>query len=422
MIKRFITASVVMILMMAILPSLVSANTTGSNSDYHVELISNEYQKSEVTNYYHLQVGDNNLDSEIGLKLKNVINKPIKLKVKIFDSYTSSNGSIDYRKTVTEQSNFGHLDPNYKLTKYLTKDYDIDLAIGETKTIKIPVKINKLEGTILGGIAIERIDNKPASNSSNQFQLEVENNTVFAIQIDFNKVTNSDISYEKATLIPMSSNYAVNIPVFFNGHRTGINSKLYYEVHNKKGDKLFSNSDLMRLDFAPSTSTNIKIPWGYNEISKTEKYKIKGYIMVNEDKESKKYPFDYEIKLDLPNSALGGAVNKIETVLTDKGFNWLWLLIILIPLFFLVFRKKRYVLYDNTGQFLGSIYREDEDYNRVVEYEKSNSREYAYLHLYTKHKFKDDNNEISYYYKYRKSLFNETPNLGEDEENISNEK
>lgn len=417
MIKNFVTTMFVTALVMVILPSLVFADTSNTGSDYHVELLSNKYQKSDVTNYYHLQVGKEGLNSEIGLKLKNVIKQPIKLKVKMFDSYTSSNGSIDYRKGVSEQSDFNHLDPNYKLTKYLTEDYDIDLAVGETKTIKIPVNIPNLEGTILGGVAIERVDNKPESSDSNQFQLEVENNTVFAVQIDFDKVTKSDITFEKASIVPMSSNFAINLPVFFNGHRTGINSKLYYEVYDNKGNKLFSNSDLTRLDFAPSTSTNIKIPWRYNEISKAEDYKVKGYIMVNEDKESAKYPFDFKVKLELPNSSVGGAVDKIETALTGNGYNWLWLLL-LLPLLYFLLRRKKYVLCDNSGEFLGLIYKDDEDYDNLVEYKKSNGKEYSYLHLYTKHKFKDENKEINYCYKYRKSIFNNNTTALEDK-NIS---
>lgn len=399
--------------MMAFLPSLVSANNN-SESDYHVELLSNQYQKSEVTNYFHLQVGDKNLDSEIGLKLKNVIKQPIKLKVKMFDSYTSSNGSIDYRKTLTEQSDFRNLNPDYKLTKYLTEDYEVDLAVGETKTIKIPIKIAKLEGTILGGVAIERIDNKTENSDKNQFQLEVENNTVFAVQVDFNKVDNSNITYEQASIIPMSSNYAINLPVSFNGLRTGINSKLHYEVYDKTGKKLFSNKDLIRLDFAPSTSTNLKLPWAYNEISKGEDYKVKGYIAVNEKDESKKYPFEFDIQLELPNSAVGGTLSKVETALTGNGFNWLWLTP-LLALLIIFLPKKKYALNTDSDEFIFYVYKGDEDYNNLIEYKrKTNDFSYAFTHLYTKHKYKDDNKEISYYYKYKKTIFNESCTFGKD--------
>lgn len=195
---------------------------------------------------------------------------------------------------------------------------------------------------------------------------------------------------------------------------TGVDTAKAEEVFGDFG--YISNSEYITITSYKGNSTDIVFPATIDglPVEVIGGNPFNSVVMVNEVKESTKYPFDFEVKLELPNPSAGGADDKIETAHTGNGYNWLWLLL-LVPLLYLILCRKKYVLYDNAGEFPSLIYKDDEDYDKLVEYKKSNDKEYAYLHLYTKHKFKDENKGISYCYKYRKSIFNDITNVVEDD-------
>lgn len=370
---------------------------------YTVEPILPSNQDKLINNYISITT-DKPIEQTLEFLVRNLTKEEITLKVRGFDALTSSYGVIQYKIYDKEKDSMSLTDKDYYLTSYIQPEQEITLRPNEAKQVKVDIDVPVLDGHVLGGIAFTAfIPGKTQTEENVQFKINNEMNTIIGFMANFDEKEKESITYKQPWIQSMPSYYGIFLPTIHDTAKLTKNSKLDYEVRNKKGDLLFESKDKQTLDFTPKSQTNLLLKWESEKLKIGEEYHLKGHIIVDENNI---FPFDFPIVLENDDYIDSNDIkDPIKTTLEDDSFNWYWLLplLLLLPLLFFLFRKKEPLfVYMSDEQSVTSIVNEHNPiYPSIIpKKEAKNNKTYTYHHFYKKVEIKDDNNEVRYQYHY----------------------
>lgn len=374
---------------------------------YTVEPILPAGQDALIKNYISITT-DKEIKEDLKFMVRNKTNEEIIVKVRGFDTLTSSYGVLQYKKYDKEKDLSLLTDEDYYFSKYVQEEQEITLGPTETKEITVKVDVPKLKGHILGGIAFtSMIPGEVQKEENVQFKINNEMNTIIAFMGKFDDKSENTLTYKKPWIQSMPSYYSIFLPTVHDTAKLTQKTQLEYEVYNKEGEKLFESKGETTLDFAPKSETVINFKWGAKEIKMKEPYRLKGKIIVNEKEE---FPFDFPIELeDDSYTSVDSIKENIDTVVVEDNSKWMYIAIgggvflVLLLVLVLALRKKKYVLLSDTNEIVSPINSEHALYGSVIlekEMNESPNKNAKFVHYYKRVK---DKNTNEYTYQYVKT-------------------
>lgn len=322
------------IIVISVGTSDVYANSNGL--PFSVEPILPENQKADVDSYISVSSTENSLRQDVEFKISNQSNQEQEIKVTVVDAYTSPNGVIQYVQEELENSKITN--ENYKLSNYLEVQNDtITLSKDESKIISIPLRVNNLEGVLLGGVSFRAVEEgQEQEEGDSTFQINNEINMVVGVMATFDTDKDAAFLIDEPILDPMPSYFAIRLPITLDAPVLIQDAVINYKVTHHD-EQLFENQK--KVHFAPYTKTNIAIPFEHDEIIENGSYTIKGELIYQDQhaneiiKEFDK-TFEY-VKEDNENSVVGTL-----NVPTELNANvvpvWIIMVAILIPVIILL--------------------------------------------------------------------------------------
>lgn len=378
---------------------------------YTVEPILPANQDPLIKNYISITT-DKAIKEDLKFLVRNKTNEEIIVKVRGFDTLTSSYGVLQYKKYDNEKDLSLLTDKDYYFSQYVQEEQEITLGPTETKEVTVSVDVPKVQGHILGGIAFTSIIPGEVQKEENvQFKINNEMNTIIAFMGKFDEKSTNTLTYKKPWIQSMPSYYSIFLPTVHDTAKLTQKTKLEYAVYNKEGEVLFESKDQTTLDFAPKSETVLNFKWASAEIKVKEPYRLKGKIVVNEKEE---FPFDFPIELeDDSYTSVESIKENIDTVIVEDNSKWIYIAIgggvfLLLLLFFLLaLRKKKYVLLSDTNEIISPIDNQHSLYGSVIlekDIENSPNRNAKFIHYYKQVKTTNKNTkQTEYTYQYVKT-------------------
>lgn len=366
----------------------VKAENMGAIS---VDPVTGVNQKEGVRSYLHNIIDTENYSEKLEFNVTSKSKEEVKVKVYPVNALTSTTGAVDYRPELeTDHSKL--LDESKAFTDYASIESElIILKPGESKRVFMDVNIDKLKGTILGGLAFQSLaDVETREEGNTQFKINHEVTNVVAVLITNDDKSYSPIEFGEVFLRPSPSYYNIVLPAKNKADNLIVNSDLTYVVKDKSGKPLFKSPENSKFNFAPNTEVNINLPWNSDKMTEGEIYTITGEFnhLVNGNVTTE--PFSKTFKYDKKITADTGSFS--EPVIVKEGLDWKQILIFAIPVLLLILiillvillKPKKYMRYSEDIQTPEIIEPESELYSRVYKYRKGSGSSKTYKHIYKK--------------------------------------
>lgn len=389
-----------------IICSFLDVSATVASADgqpFSVRPILPDNQDKNITNYISITTNEKKISQEIQFIITNKTNHALKVKVSPVNALTSPNGVIQYLPTLKETNS--EITKNlYGLKQYVkNSEKTVELKPSENKIVKLDIAIPKMNGTILGGINFQTI-NEGSKGSEDQFSINNEINNIIGVRFNFPTNDQPEFIIGTPFIDQMPALYALRLPITNDSSILLKDISLDYEVWDYKGEKVFGADKIDYVfNFAPNTKANIAIPWDHEKLSENKTYKITGEIKY----QGENYPFEKEFTFKNEADTYS-AINHTRPTI-DK--DWTWLLITLGMLtgivMFLLWKRRRFVLPSINAECAEEIFYEDALYQSVIPFRelKHYEGDYSYLHFYRKTKKSQGANDGKVrVYKYRKTI------------------
>jgi hypothetical protein len=296
-------------------------------------------QSQEIRGYYSLDVQDEK-EQTIELMLSNISEKEKKVTVHRMNALTAQNGGIQYvAHTGTEVASL--LDESYGLASYLKAEEGITLPPQSEKRLSVTITMpKKRSGSYLGGLLFE--EEKEQKETSGSFTVHQQILVGMALQLNFEKKEKATISYENSRVVFLPAVTQLQMALKNDSLVVVKGIKGEYEVHSKKGEKLFEGT-FENVDMAPKTKIYYPVLWNHEEISESE-YTI--HLTLERDGERKKYNDVLVVqkqKTEKRNDDSEEKRVKQPVLLKEKTSPSLWLFlgIVLVIASFAAFALKR---------------------------------------------------------------------------------
>lgn len=399
--KVLITISVILFSIFVFNP-YASANEQNNKPPLTITPILPENQDKGISNYFSITTDSNDLKQDLEFLITNNTDEKIKLYVLPLNALTSPNGVIQYRQVEREENSI-LIDKKYGLKNYIEiDDKYIEINTGETKSVVATIDISEIEGTILGAVGFQLVTgDEEQPSDENQFQIKNKVNYIVGIQINFHTEQEPNFIIGTPFIDVMPSYYAIRLPITQEAPLLVKDVSLEYEVWNYQSEKIFGSEIKNLYNFAPKTKTNIALPWDHDEIEQDKTYILKGKLKYKDKNNAiKEIDFTREFIFNGDSSLKYKNIRDLETPVIKSSFNWLWLLLLLIPLIVYFTRKNRYVIFSDSTEMPIIINKDHELFEQIKpEKEAYNADNQEYKHYYKqKRKNSDD-----YYYQYIKT-------------------
>lgn len=380
---RYITALLISIIAIGIGSFQVSANNL--EIPFGVNLITPESQDEGIDNYVSITTDKDSIEEKLEFSLVNNGDSDKEIIIEVVDGYTAPSGVVQYSVKGPENSEI--TDEDYKMSNYVTIEGNEDdnniikLKKGETKVVTLKLNVEKLDGTILGGILFKEKEEE-TNGSEGNFSIESEVNMVIGVQVNFGTEKLVELEVGKPFVEVMPTLHVIRLPVELN---TPAPKKVNFDYNiEKDGEVLFSN--VSEIDFAPMAKANVRFPWENETIEDREEYTLKGTMSYNDlDGQVKEIEVsqDFVYKKD---SAAKNIINRIVSPIEEGGTGLIWLLglLVLIPLLvIIVIKRKQYSYYSNDNNAPDIVNNDDELYSKMTK-NKSAKDKNKYRHVYKK--------------------------------------
>lgn len=278
-------------------------------------------------------------DILLPIKIENISDSKISIKVKFLNALTSSYGNIQY----IDKEKIGNsllLDSKYGMAQYIKGPDVIELEKGEIKTVNYSINIpsNVTEGTLLGGLSFKNTSNENKDDSENGIKINNEIERVVGIQLDLGKKENSNIQLEDdIQLVEDSSPPFLNIGLVNNNPVIVEGVSIKYKVF--EGDKERFEGETIPFKMAPKTKIALPIDWkGKFE---SGNYNVKITLDVNGKKVNRNYSLKIKEKdvksneniVDITNEGTGKSSGYSNVIISTLfgfliGIGCFWFIII----------------------------------------------------------------------------------------------
>src|SRR5690625_675195 len=149
---------------------------------YTIQPVLPDNQDENIGNYISVSTNENALKQDFEFLITNKTNEEMELLIQPINALTSPQGVIQYTSQTTEE-NAELINGDYGLSTYMDVVDKITLQSGENKTVKATVDISGIEGTILGAIAFQTVEEGDIEEQDNvQFKINNESNTIIGTQ------------------------------------------------------------------------------------------------------------------------------------------------------------------------------------------------------------------------------------------------
>ncbi|MGO3610767.1 MAG: DUF916 and DUF3324 domain-containing protein [Enterococcus sp.] len=336
--KKIGLALAAVFLMMISFMTTVSAEAAGAG--FTIDAVQPENQIGDAS-YFNLKVTPDQ-SQELTLKVKNLENQAIKIKISPNPAFTNNNGQIDYSDQTVKRDDTA----KYDVTQLVSSPQEVDLAANETKDVKFTLTAPKeaFSGTIMGGFYAEKLSDDTADSSSSEGQmLTVKNKYSLVLGLALTENPDQNITPKlklndvKAGLSDEHTAVLANLqniePQAF-GSMT-VDAKIY-----KKGDdNVFKETKKDNQEMAPNSNYDFAIDWEKEPLEAGDYHLA---LVATSGTQEWKFERDFTI------AQLEAQTINEKSVDTPEQSNNLWLyviigvlvLIILLLLVFLLGRKK----------------------------------------------------------------------------------
>lgn len=357
------------------------------NTPFTIQPILPDNQDEGVYNYISVSTEEDKFKQKVRFSIKNNTKETLEIGIKPLNALTSPSGVIDYYDE-DERENSIIVDERYRMSKYMGVIDSIEVKKGETRYVDVMVDVANIEGTVLGGVGFQIIEEGEVEEHGDAtFQIDSETNVVMGVQVNYDTKKIEKFIIDKPYVDPLSSYYVVRLPITLDAPMIVNDVNIDYSVHDYKGKKLFENNK-REYKFAPHTKTNIPLPWETDEIQENKKYTLKGTLEYS----GEVIEFEEAFIFKGDKKGLGEVGFKVPDI--DKGIlMWvlaLILLIVLLLMLYLIRRKKVYVLYTDSTDVVVIIEKEHELFDKVklLKEVKEEEKEYKYELIYQPEKEK----------------------------------
>lgn len=384
------TQKIVMSFFFAILFMLISIPSVFASGQpdvpFSIRPILPDNQDEGITSYISITPNNESIQQTLQFIIENKQDKVQHIKVEPVNAYTSPNGVVEYIKEKRPNSDIVHDD--YFLAEYmdvLTGD-EITLEPNESAHVSVALKVDDIEGTLLGGVSF-LMDMEQTNEGS--FQLNNRLNQVVGVIINNPTDKLAEFSFGDVFVEPTPSYYVVRLPITQHHPLLLHNVTIDYDVFFK-GKELFGS--IKEVDFAPTTKANFAIPFDASEIEKNKPYTLKGTLTYTDgDGKEKQIEFEKEFVYTghAPNGDGGKSI--IPPIEQATSYWWVFLLIALALIgAYVYYRKNAYVLLNDNDPVL--MIKEGDGLFEQVKRRKDVAKEewtqHQYVHYYVKKKQK----------------------------------
>lgn len=311
--------------------SMISFMNTAHAEDLPFDVIPilPENQVKDIDNYIYIDNSDSkSIDQNLEFSIINVSSEGQKVYVESVNAYTSPNGGVQYTDKESENSIIS--DKDYILNNHLKYAETIDLKANETKTISVPMHIQNLSGTLLGGLRFSTVDEAESKKIEKGTSINIENkiNMIIGVMVDFEKdpEQKAEFSIGDSYIDSMPSYFSVRLPMELKTANLQSNTELDYNVKDKDGKSIFSGKK--SLNFAPMTRVNVSIPFESDEIEDGAEYEVSGSFK-DSDGNVQEFGSKFVYVMDKESSTTVKPTN-LKTPVVKKDQSMLFLVIIVV--------------------------------------------------------------------------------------------
>lgn len=365
----------------------VSAETK-EEQPFTIHPILPDNQDEGIYHYISISTKEDSLKQKVRYSIKNNTKDKMEVKIKPLNALTSPSGVIDYYDE-DKRENSNITDDKYRMSKYMGVIDSIEVKSGETRLVDVMVDVSGIEGTILGGVGFQILEEGEVEEHGDaSFQIDSETNVIMGLQVNFETEKEENFIIDEPFVDPLASYYVVRLPITLDAPMIASDVNIDYSVYDYKGKKLFDNNK-KEFKFAPNTKANIPLPWEADEITENKLYTLKGTLEHN----GGVIPFDkgFMFKGDKVDIGDDGGYN-VPTV--NKNMIWwvLALILILAILPYLLRRKTVYVLYTDSTEIEVVIEKDNELFDKVRPLKEvtKEEKEYKYELIYKPEKEKKE--------------------------------
>ncbi|MCE4051684.1 WxL protein peptidoglycan domain-containing protein [Bacillus sp. Au-Bac7] len=317
---------------------MLESKSFASSLDFDVQPVGKEH---EALGYFQMDTKPGSTIT-VPVKIENVSDEKINVKVSYLNALTSNYGNIQYVDK-TELGNSSLLDSQYGLAKYITGDTLVELEKGESKTVKysITVPSTVTKGTILGGLSFKKADRTSNSEDDKGIKINNEVERVIGIQLNLGEPEKVPVSLQDdIELIENSSPPFINIGLENKNPSIVDGVSVKYTV--TKGKEEVFQGEVLPFKMAPKTKFKLPIEWGSKFAS--GEYQIKVSLDVNGETVEKNF------SLNVTNKDVSSSENIIDVTQKDGTESPLYLTIIpliiglilgFVLFWFVLFWKKK---------------------------------------------------------------------------------
>lgn len=360
----------------------VSADET--EIPFRANLILPQSQDEGIEDYVSITTDENGISEHLEFSIVNNKDKDKEIVVEIVDGYTSPGGVVQYSTEGPENSEI--TDENYKMSSYLTSEENIvKLKAGESKTIKLDLNIDKLDGMILGGVSFkekerDQVDSESGNNKSD-FNIKSEVNIIIGVKVDFGTEQLVEMNVGDPFIEVLPTFHVVRLPMALQ-NTSPKKFKFDYEVKRKN---LVMFEDKMNIDFAPKSEAHIRLPWKAESIENGVTYTLKGTLTYN-DLDGQEKVIDVNKDFEYKSNNYDEVIEKILSPIENANSNLIWIVILAVAvstILLLVIReiRKSYSYYSDNREAPKFIVKGNDLYSELTK-GKINSTESKYRHIY----------------------------------------
>lgn len=318
--------------------STVSAEAAGAG--FTMDAVQPENQIGDAS-YFNFKIAPDQ-SQELTLRVKNLENQAIKIRISPNPAVTNANGQIDYSDHDAKRDTTA----KYVITELVSSPQDVALAANETKDVKFTLTAPKeaFSGTIMGGFYAEKRSDDSADSSSNEGQmLTVKNNYSLVLGVALTENPDQNITPKlklNAVRAGLSNEHTAVLANLQNIEPQAFGSMTVdAKIYKKGDDNVFKETKRDNQEMAPNSNYDFAIDWQKEQLEAGE-YHLS--LVATSGTQEWKFERDFSIaKLEAQ------AVNE-KAVDTSKQSSNLWLyviigILVLIILFLFVYllgRKK----------------------------------------------------------------------------------
>lgn len=326
--KRWFVISL-LLLLIGLLPG---KTVEAAGAGFTVDAIKPDNQISN-SEFFDLKVSPNQTQ-DVSLRVTNLENHGIKVKISPNPAYTNQNGIIDYSQHDYPKDSSAQ----YTLPQMFSEPQEVLLNPQESKEVTFQLKIpeESFNGSILGGFYAQEIgssDDDTRQTAKQNSTLSIKNEYSLVVGISLTEDPNQKVSPElklnevSAGLADERTAVLANLqnvqPKAF-GEMT-VDAKVY-----KKGDsKVLKETKKENQEMAPNSNYNFAVSWN-NEPLKAGDYHLK----LEAASGSKIWKFERDFTVEAKQAKL---INQKAVGLPEHNYWWLLIVLLVIILFVLTY-------------------------------------------------------------------------------------